>query len=113
MVFDDLFTTVAYMKKSEVPPNWTELVSKSSEQVTDKDYNLAKTWLFPDAKSGDIAMQTNKQKSIIPIGINDVAPNALSTNTSTAPRSVHQLPQVDFSGSNNSVHGISIDSIRG
>ena len=58
-------------------------------------------------------MQTNQQKSIIPIGINDVAPNALSTNTSTAPQSVHQLPQVDFSGSNNSVHGISIDSIQG
>ncbi len=28
---DDLFTMVASMKKSEVPPNWTELVVKSSE----------------------------------------------------------------------------------
>ena len=56
MVFDDLFTTVAYMKKSEVPPNWIKLVSKS-ERVTDEDYDLAKTWLVPDADSGDIAMQ--------------------------------------------------------
>ncbi len=31
VVFDDLFTTVPYMKKSEVPPNWAELVEKSSE----------------------------------------------------------------------------------
>ena len=56
VVFDDLFTTVAYMKKSEVPPNWGELVSKS-KQVTEEDYDLAKTWLFPEAASGDIAMQ--------------------------------------------------------
>ena len=42
VVFDDLFTTVAYMimKKSKVPPNWTELVEKSSKQVTDKDYRI-------------------------------------------------------------------------
>jgi hypothetical protein len=46
VVFDDLFTTVASMKKSEVPPNWLELVEKSSEQVTDEDYNLPKTWRF-------------------------------------------------------------------
>ena len=43
VVFDDLFTTVAYMKKSEVPPNWTELVEKSSGRVTNKDYDLEKT----------------------------------------------------------------------
>jgi hypothetical protein len=49
------------MKKSEVPPNWAELVDKSSEQVTDKNYDLAKMWLFPDADLGDIAMRlTNK-----------------------------------------------------
>jgi hypothetical protein len=40
VVFDNLFTTVSYMKKSEVPPNWAELVEKSSEQVTDEDYDL-------------------------------------------------------------------------
>jgi hypothetical protein len=61
VVFDDLFTTVSFMKKSEVPPNWAKLVDKSSEQVTDKNYDLAKMWLFPDADLGDIAMrQTNK-----------------------------------------------------
>ncbi len=61
MVFDDLFMTVLYMKKSEVPPNWAKLVDKSSERVTDKDYDIAKTWLFPDADLGDIAMQTNSR----------------------------------------------------
>ena len=109
VVFDDLFTTVAYMKKSEVPPNWTELVAKSSERVTNEDYDLAKIWLFPDAESGDIAMQTNQTKSIVPIGTNDDAPNAPSINTTTALRSGHQ---VDFSGSNHNVQGISNDSIH-
>jgi hypothetical protein len=73
------------MKKSEVPPNWTELVANSSERVTNENYDLAKIWLFPDAESGDIAMQTNQTKSIVPIGTNDVAPNAPSINTTTAP----------------------------
>jgi hypothetical protein len=86
MVFDDLFTRVASMKKSEVPPNWTELVGKSSERVTDEDYNLTKTWLFPNVESGDIAMQPNQKPSIVPIGINNAAPNAPSNNTTTARR---------------------------
>ena len=63
VVFDDLFMTVASMKKNEVPPNWTELNEKSSERVTDEDYNLAKTWLFLNVESGDIAMQTNQKPS--------------------------------------------------
>jgi hypothetical protein len=42
VVFNDLFTMVLYRKKSKVPPNWAELVEKSSERDTDEDYNLAK-----------------------------------------------------------------------
>ena len=111
-IFDNLFTTVAYTKKSEVPPNWTKLVEKSSERVTDEDNDLAKTWLFPDAKSGDIAMQTNQRPSIVPTGTHNAAPNAPSNNTTTVQRSGHQLSHVDFSGSNG-VQGISIeDSIH-
>ncbi len=57
LVFDDLFTTVPFMKKSEVPPNWAEVVANFSEWVTDEDYDLAQTWLFPDAELGNITMQ--------------------------------------------------------
>jgi hypothetical protein len=78
MVFDDLFMMVSYMKKSKVPPNWTELVEKLSEHITDEDYDLAKTWLFPNTESGDIAMQTNQRPSIVPTGTHDAAPNAPS-----------------------------------
>ncbi len=56
VVFDDLFTTVSFMQKSEVPPNWADLVKKSREKVTDEHYDLAKTWLFLDPEPGDISM---------------------------------------------------------
>jgi hypothetical protein len=57
VVFDDPFSTVLYMEKCEVPPNWADLVKKSTEKVTDEDYDLAKIRLFPNAEDGDIAMQ--------------------------------------------------------
>jgi hypothetical protein len=32
-------------------------VENSQKKVTEEDYNLAKMWLFPDLKIGDITMQ--------------------------------------------------------
>jgi hypothetical protein len=57
VVFDDLYSTVSYMEKSEVPLNWANLVENSREKVTEEDYNLAKMWLFPEVEIGDITMQ--------------------------------------------------------
>ncbi len=45
------------MEKSEVPPNWANLVENSREKVTEEDYNLTKMWLFPEVEIGDITMQ--------------------------------------------------------
>ena len=72
VVFDDLFTTVPFMNKSQVPPNWADLVKNSRELVTDEQYDLAATWLFPKADEGDIGSQLertsiNEASSIIPI----------------------------------------------
>ena len=41
------------MKKIQLPTNSAELVKYSCELVTDERFNLAKTWLFPSADSGD------------------------------------------------------------
>ena len=41
------------MNKIQLPPNWVELVKNSQELVTEEIFNLAKTWLFPEADSGD------------------------------------------------------------
>ena len=56
VVFDDHFTTVPYMENNEVPPHWSHLVETSCEKVTEEHYDLAKTWLFPDAELGVISM---------------------------------------------------------
>jgi hypothetical protein len=56
VVFDDHFTTVPFMEKNEVPPHWAWLVKKLCEKVTEEHYELAKTWLFPDAELGDILL---------------------------------------------------------
>jgi hypothetical protein len=59
VVFDDLFTTVPYMNKNKIPPNWAYLVKKSSEHLIDKihDVPVANTWLFPDVEHGNFAMK--------------------------------------------------------
>jgi hypothetical protein len=57
VVFNDLFSTVSYMEKSEVPPNWADLVENSQEKVIEEEYNLAKMRLFPEVEVGDITMQ--------------------------------------------------------
>jgi hypothetical protein len=56
VVFNDLFTTVSFMEKSKVPPNWADLVEKSCEKVTDEHYELAKTWPFLSPEPGDISI---------------------------------------------------------
>ena len=53
ILLDDLFATVPFMNKSQLLPNWAELVKDSRELVTDERFNLEKTWLFPSADSGD------------------------------------------------------------
>ena len=64
VVFDDLFTTVPFMNKSQLPPNWAELIKDSSELVTNEQFNLAKTWLFPSADSGDYVSITEPRPVI-------------------------------------------------
>jgi hypothetical protein len=59
VLFDDLFTTVPYMNKNKIPPNWADLVKKSSGHLINKihDVPVAKTWLLPNIEHGIFAMQ--------------------------------------------------------
>jgi hypothetical protein len=61
VVFDDHFTTVPFMEKIEVPTDWAQLIEKSCEKVTEEHYELAKTWLFPDPKPGNISLPERNQ----------------------------------------------------
>ena len=54
-VFDNLFTTVPFMNKSQLPTNQAELIKNPRELVTEEIFNLEKTWIFPESDSGDNA----------------------------------------------------------
>jgi len=41
IVFDDGFSTVPYMERGEVPPNWDDLCHLSAESATDESIDLA------------------------------------------------------------------------
>ena len=41
VVFDDDFTTVSYVEAGTVPPNWVDLVKRSSEKATPDEVTLA------------------------------------------------------------------------
>ena len=41
------------MNKIQIPPNCAELVKNSRELVTEERFILEKTWLFPEADSGE------------------------------------------------------------
>ena len=49
LIFDDDFSTVAYILSGEEPPNWCKLSQNNSESVTDEKYDLAKTWYSNEA----------------------------------------------------------------
>ena len=55
IIVDDLFTTVPFMQKNQLPPNLADLDENSQELVTDERFNLAKTWLFLLDDAGDNA----------------------------------------------------------
>jgi hypothetical protein len=45
VIFDDDFTTVPYMERGKVPPNWEELSCLSTKSATDESVDLALKWM--------------------------------------------------------------------
>jgi hypothetical protein len=45
VIFDDDFSTVPYMERGEVPPNWDDLCRLSAESATDESIDLALEWM--------------------------------------------------------------------
>ena len=84
MVFDDDFTTVPYLRKGTVPPNWSKLVTSSREKSTEEFYDLTKTWFNPISdESADETFSSNNtsnegdtQESVVNEGASAVAQNS-------------------------------------
>jgi len=79
VVFDDDFSTVPYMRKSEMPPNWTELVTSSRERATDEDFELATRWSVDSTLNEDVENEPDDSLAALNEGEYHVAP-ALSGN---------------------------------
>ncbi len=45
VIFDENFSTVLFMERGEVPPNWDNLCKICTESATDESVNLALEWM--------------------------------------------------------------------
>ena len=50
IVYDDDFSTMEYIHSREEPPNCCKLVQDLSEQITDEQYDMARTWYAGEVK---------------------------------------------------------------
>ena len=48
VVFDDEFYTVPFMREGTIPPNWTDLVQRSSRSGAPENIDYEYTWFTPD-----------------------------------------------------------------
>ena len=107
VVFDDDFSTVPYMRKSEMPPNWLELVNSSREKATDEDFELASRWSVDSTLNEDVAKESDVSLSALNEG-EHTAPVAselprnegdrnLSRSTNSALGEMREQPEFDVS----------------
>ena len=80
-MFDDEFTTVPFMREGTIPPNFTDLVQRSSQSVAPENISLKDTWFKPDP---------GEDPSKTPIHEPSVAPE--NNNKTLAP--LHSEPHV-------------------
>ena len=70
VVFDYEFSTVPLMREGKIPPNWTDLVQRSSKIGSLDNSDLKDTWFTPDLEEDtsknprhepSITQENNKQ----------------------------------------------------
>lgn len=95
MVFDDEFSTVAYLSGSGTPPNWSELVKKSSEHVIDNEEELATNWLYPQNKVNNLPLTVPEANIVAPEGVHDSVKQSLSQPESSHVSQVSEGVYID------------------
>ena len=83
-VFDDDFSTVPYLRKSEMPPNWTELVVSSREKATDEMFDLATRWSTDSTLNEDVALESDHTLASINEGESLPTPRVSNTHSTPA-----------------------------
>ena len=97
VVFDDDFTTVPYLRSGEEPPQWKDLVAKSSEISTDKNFDLASEWT-----SDHFQIDESQIDPLHPVG-NDSTPSSSPPN----------VDSVTFENGNAPSEGATASSLSG
>ena len=78
VVFDDDFSTVAYLDSSDPPPNWPEIVRQHREVSTNfRDDKLNMNWLYPSSIPTTDANPIQTARSLADIDV----PNQLISHT--------------------------------
>jgi len=55
VIFDDTFSTVPFLRRSEKPPNWTDLCMNSRAIATNEDYDDATRWATEPQEHGSLS----------------------------------------------------------
>ena len=59
VVFDDAFSTVAFMRKDKIPPNLIDLVQRRSKRYVPENIDLKDTWFTTDLEEYTREPQTH------------------------------------------------------
>ena len=109
VVFDDEFSTVPYMRKSEMPPNWTDLVVSSREKATDEDFELATRWATESTLNEDVAAESDPSMSalnegdVLPMPLPQLVPDNFQNSVQDPPAETREAVDDFVLGSNSVV----------
>jgi hypothetical protein len=107
VVFDDDFTTVAYIEAGTIPPHWPDLVHSSSELASKQAFNLAEAWLGSTGQdNSELKLTDNPVVDLFAIvtdhHINNITQSAHPVQTSAnittqkQPSTTAMLPQTEI-----------------
>ena len=65
MVFYYEFSTVPFIRKDTIPPNWTDIVKRSSKSSAPENIDLNDNWFTPDLEE-DPRKNTSREPTVAP-----------------------------------------------
>ena len=86
VVFDDEFSTVPYLSGNEVPPNWENLLSTSTEHTANNNDIISPAWLHQSPTT----TRPSEGAPILPTQPRSIIPASEGASTITSPAAVEE-----------------------
>ena len=96
MLFDYEFSTVPFIRKDTIPPNWTDIVKFRSQSGATENINLRDNWFTPDLEEHPSKTSSNEPS---------VAPNN-NDKTLTLTQSIQHLQGIP------AIEGVSVSEVK-